>query len=516
MKRSLSYFVTSLYRSLLCAYSPHFRQAFAAEMAEVFQERLELAMTKGRLPLLAFLVGELVGLIVSGIRQRVYARQTRPLLAVSTGGGITLSGRDWQPRRLVRYLFLVLLLLAALLTLQACRNLWYVLLDGTYDVRHVVLGDMNGDGRLDAFLSVGSIGDGYWRADRVLLNGGNGRFADSGQALGEWRSFAAAVGDINGDGHLDVLSGNYAGLLYYQNDGSGTFATTIYAPGDFVHRSTHLNVALADLDGDGYLDAFTTGCCGWISQGRRYPAYSEVWLNDSDGRLWPSAQRVGQSGSNAVALGDLNSDGNIDAFLANGRTIHDQDSSLPAITRFRQWWRAAAWGIFGENIYTFNSPNTVWFNDGQGRFGDSGQQLGQMESMAVSLGDVDGDSFLDAVVGNNGADEVWLNDGQGNFTLAQQLGRGFTWSVHLADLDGDGDLDLVAGGETSAQVWLNDGNGRFSQGQKINYGRYEAIALGDVTDDEIDDILVAGVESYQVWRGVGDGRFTASGRSNSR
>lgn len=505
-----------IYRCFLPLFSPQFQQEFGDEMEEVFKERLELAEANGRLPLFTFILRELFGLIMGGIRQRVCSWQARPLLAVSAGGGVTLPRRDWQPRRLVAYLFLALLLLAALLTLQAGRHLWYVMLDDTYDVRHVALGDVNGDGRLDAFLSVGSIGDGYWRADRVLLNVGDGRFADSGQELGEWRSFAAAVGDINDDGHMDVLSGSYSGLMYYQNDGRGVFTTTIYDPGDFVHRSSHFNVALADLDGDGRLDAFTTGCCGWIAQGRRYPAYSEVWLNDGNGRLRPSGQQIGQTGSNAVALGDLNGDGSIDAFLANGRTIHDLDSSLPAITRFRQWQRAASWGIFGEHIYTFNSPNTVWFNDGQGRFSDSGQQLGQMESMAVSLGDINGDGFLDAVVGNNGADEVWLNDGQGNFRLGQRLGSGLTWSVYLADLDGDGDLDLVVGGETSAQVWLNDGNGRFSQGQKISYGRYEAIALGDVTGDGIDDILVAGVESYQVWRGVGDGRFSAEPHTSYR
>ncbi|MCL4266183.1 MAG: VCBS repeat-containing protein [Anaerolineae bacterium] len=501
--------LTWVYRCFLHLFSPHFQQEFADEMEDVFKERLELAGANGRLALLAFFLRELTGLVGGGIQQRVYTWQTRPLLAVSTGGGMTMPKGSGRPWRWAGYSFLALLSLVALLTLQTGRHLWYVTLDETYDVRHVAMGDVNGDGRLDAFLSVGSIGDGYWRADRVLLNGGDGRFTDSGQELGEWRSFAAALGDINSDGDIDILSGSYSGLMYYQNDGSGAFVTTIYAPGDFVHRSSHLNVALADLDGDGSLDAFTTGCCGWISQGVRYPAYSEVWLNDGAGGLRRSGQRIGQTGSNAVALGDLNGDGTIDAFLANGRTIHEQDASLPAIARFRQWWRAVAWGIVAENIYTFNTPNTVWLNDGQAKFSDSGQQLGQAESMAAALGDVNGDGFLDAVVGNNGADEVWLNDGQGNFSRGQRLGRELTWSVYLADLDGDGDLDLVVGGESNGRVWLNDGTGHFRRGQGFGYGRYQSIAVGDVTGDGIVDIFVADVESYQVWRGVGDGRFTA-------
>lgn len=46
----------------------------------------------------------------------------------------------------------------------------------------------------------------------------------------------------------------------------------------------------------------------------------------------------------------------------------------------------------------FDTPNTVWFNDGTGLFSDSGQRLGLTDSRAVAVGDVDGDGFLDAVV----------------------------------------------------------------------------------------------------------------------
>lgn len=76
-------------------------------------------------------------------------------------------------------------------------------------------------------------------------------------------------------------------------------------------------------------------------------------------------------------------------------------------------------------------PNTIWVNDGQGNFTDSGQQLGNEESYAVALGNIqNGDGFIDAVVGNRGPDEIWFNDGQGNLSDSRQrLGSGLTRAV---------------------------------------------------------------------------------------
>jgi hypothetical protein len=437
-------------------------------------------------------------------------------MVAQTGGGAEVFIDNRRPFPVRTALVAILAILGVVTLFRTAQNFWYVALDDTYDVRHVALGDFNGDGLLDAYLSVGSIGDGYWRADRVLLNQGGGRFIDSGQELGEWRSFAAATGDVDGDGRADVISADYTGLIFYHNAGDGRMEATRYDPGDFVHRSTHLNAALADLNGDGRLDVFSTGCCGWIEdggRGRRYDAYSEVWLNDGAGRLVHTGQPIGAVGSNAAALTDLNGDGTIDAFLANGQTLREEAAAnLEGGARLAALVSGLVHGHVQPSIYAYDSPNTVWLNDGQGQFSDSGQRLGQAESLAVALGDVNGDGFPDAAVGNRGPDEIWLNDGRGNFSRGQALDGGVTWSVALADLDGDGDLDLVAGGETSGRVWLNDGAGRFSRAQRFPIGRYESIAVGDVTGDGLADILAAGVESYRVWRGLGDGQMTSDER----
>lgn len=86
-----------------------------------------------------------------------------------------------------------------------------------------------------------------------------------------------------------------------------------------------------------------------------------------------SGQRLGAAQSWDVALGDLDGDDDLDAFVAN-----------------------AALG---------GAKNTVWLNDGQGSFARSEQILDY--GQGVALGDLDGDGDLDAVTthwwGKNGA-----------------------------------------------------------------------------------------------------------------
>jgi hypothetical protein len=180
-------------------------------------------------------------------------------------------------------------------------------------------------------------------------------------------------------------------------------------------------------------------------------------------------QELGSSHSLDLALGDLDGDGDLDAFVAN-----------------------------------LNQPNGVWLNDGHGMYSDTGQMLGSASSFGVSLGDLDGDGDLDALVANGGdPNGVWLNDGLGFFSAGQMLGDSESVDVSLGDLDDDGDLDVfVANYNQPNRAWLNDGSGMFSvTDQMLGNSTSREVALGDLDGDGDLDAFVANAQSQpnRVW-----------------
>lgn len=177
-------------------------------------------------------------------------------------------------------------------------------LDGL-PVRATALGDLDGDGDLDVFAAIGTSQSdaGGILADRVLLNDRFGHFTDSGQRLGETESTSVALGDVDGDGNLDALVGTRNGAVVWRNQGgkSGIFSSIQAIAGSQTDA-----VFLADLEGDGDLDALIAGA----RQG-------ELWWNNGLGTFTRSEQHFDYSNRQGLAIGDFNGDGRLDIFAGD-------------------------------------------------------------------------------------------------------------------------------------------------------------------------------------------------------
>ncbi len=360
----------------------------------------------------------------------------------------------------------------------------------------VDLGDLDGDGDLDAFV----VRDGVAGTNEIWINRGGaqggppGFFQANGQTIGDDNHQSVALGDLDDDGDLDAfVARSLRPDRVWLNEGAGQFTAGALLGGNELGQ----DVALADVDGDGDLDAFVAngGATG-----------DRVWLNDGDAAFADSGQALGATASSAVALADLAGDGLPEAYVAatgydtlwlnqggvyttSGQLLGAQISSAVALGDVD--------GDGDRDAFVANwGGNTVWMNEA-GVFADAGLSLGAAQSDGVALGDLDGDGDVDAFVTNlDGPDRVWLNEGggaTGYFSVdSQALQPAYEpWDVALGDLDGDGDLDLYVSilEEEADEVWFNDGAGGFV-GYQIPSVQSASVSLGDVDGDGDLDAVV--------------------------
>lgn len=119
---------------------------------------------------------------------------------------------------------------------------------------HMVTGHFNGDTRLDMAVVNYNAGTGG-RSLSLLLADGSGGFIESKITVSGYniRPYSLATGDVNEDGHADLLAGDFDTdrILVFLGAGDGTFAQ----PTDFAFNGTNPTcVSVADFDHDGHLD----------------------------------------------------------------------------------------------------------------------------------------------------------------------------------------------------------------------------------------------------------------------
>jgi hypothetical protein len=390
--------------------------------------------------------------------------------------------------------------------------------------KSIILGDMDGDGDLDVVT-----GDNICR---LYLNNGTSAPFNGITAIniGTDAHFArgVAIGDVDSDGDLDVVAGHngYINRVYLNNGTSSPFEGVIGNDlGTDADGTTH-TIALGDMDGDGDLDAVSGN---WAGQ------TNKLYINDRAATVFSgmSESQIGadSDSSQSMAVGDINGDGSLDVvagnlgtnklYLSNGNRTPFYEVTGTEISADANETHAVGIGdvnrdgnldvVAGNNGQT----NRLYLGNGNGTFW-AGTDIGSDtdDTYDIELGDLNGDGRLDMIAGNyEGSTKVYFNDGDGDPfypVLSSSIDMRATCDAALGDVDKDGDLDLVLGNHGTNRLYLNNGNGTFSAGTAIgsDTDNTRAIALGDVNKDGWLDV-VAGNEyqTNKLYLNTGTGTF---------
>ena len=385
--------------------------------------------------------------------------------------------------------------------------------------------DIDGDGDMDVLFS-GAVAGGY---STIWVNDGNANFTvgtgTNDVQLG--RSGNIEYGDINGDGHLDVIFAGWsdgASRGIALGDGTGNFVLADKAQYPMIESHTYnvngkdtvvavsktTSCGFADFNTDGLLDYYvfadnTNDLSGedgaWVNNNYIYYQQQDGSFVENSTAIQGSAYRFFESGATLI---DFNKDGAPDIWL----NTNDNTKSCAERNEAQRLCLLLMNDGFG-NLVPYNlNPGIVYYkSDG-----------------TASWGDVDGDGYLDLLLNGNGwlctgedDDQAWDLYKNVNGTGVEvafefdAINTGRQQSVnngsYMVDWDGDGVMDLITCGWenddniTKLRLWKGDANNRMNSFTPQTFGEdvpgfsEQGLRIADLDGDGKPDLLTNGWSS---------------------
>ena len=285
---------------------------------------------------------------------------------------------------------------------------------GSINLPGLAVGDVNGDGSLDLCLT----GAGERGEAVLLINDGSGHFR-RGPTLAD-KTVSPCFGDVNNDGHLDLWLGREGQDLLLLNDGKGNLSKAPSPPTEADGPLTAC-ARLLDLDSDGDLDLVSFRLRGGSipSGGQPMAAPSRAFNNNRNDTFVEIGEKLGlalpETPVAAVVYDDFDSDRDLDliVFPKSGKPI-------------------------------------LWVNDRVWQHHTVAPDAAGLDIegvLSATSGDPNKDGLRDLLVFTGKEARLYLNRGNWRFELdtefAERCGKLGGTGGQFADMDNDGALDIV-------------------------------------------------------------------------